>query len=415
MDNLETKQDSKQYSEEELKEILEKVNNFLSDLDDKYDDSEEGHVNVEKIDEIRNFIYDNEYFNLNLDIFDLNSFERSTLEHTLKTSFFRSAKEIKYVPSIPNGFEEVEKLKADNIIFKEYWDLVPNTCSACGSKIVSNDNLTIIKCSNMRCKHNLASSLRKIAVKESITGLGGKTCYTYFDSGKMKSVLDVFEYPNGKICNAYDRMKSRKREYSEWVKLISLPGIEAQANYLFRGINSYDDYLKELNKHGSIFNFCLSRLGGEGKQASNVAQVLEAYDYELQKIEEVFPIGVEAERIVEIAMTGNIYFTMPGQGRFTKQKFLDLINSIYPEYISFRKTESVNKAFMVISDYASGSSKYNAAKSQNKLISSESLIQSMLNTEGFIKLFFPDDYEERIDKLKSENRFFQNSDSNNGE
>lgn len=397
----------KEYTEEEKEQILEHVNNFLNDLYDKYGDSEEDGLDMLKVDEIRNFLVDNEYNTINLDVFELNSQERSVLEHTLKMSYFKSSKGIDYQPKIPEGFFSVEELKKNEVIYKEYWDLVPDTCPACGEAIVSNDNLTIVKCSNMRCKHNLASSLRKIAVKESIPGLGGKTCYSYFEDGRMKSVLDVFEYPDSKTCLAYDRMKSRKREYSEWVKLLSLPGIEAQANYLFKGINCYDDYLKELNKYGSVFSFCLNRLGGEGKQASNIAQVLEAYDYELQHLEEIFPLGVEAEKVIYIAMTGNVYFSIPGQGRFTKQRFLDLINSIYPEYISFRKTESVNKALMVISDYASGSSKYNAAKSQNKLISSDSLVRSMMNTEGFMKLFFPDDHESKIEKLKSEERFYE--------
>lgn len=398
--------EKREYTEEELSAILEKVNNFISELDDKYGESDDYGLNILKVDEIRNFMVDNELMDLNLDIFELNSQERSALEHTLKVSYFRSNAEITYQPKIPEGFEAVEILKKEGVISKDYWDLVPDVCPACGEKIVSNDALTIIKCSNMRCKHNLASSLRKIAVKESIPGLGGKTCYSYFESGRLKSVIDVFEYPDGKVCQAYDRMKMRKREYSEWVKLLSLPGIEAQASYLFKGINSYDDYLAELNKCGSVFNFCLSRLGGEGKQAGNIAQVLEAYDYELQRIEDIFPIGVEAERIVYIAMTGHIYFSMPGYGKFTKDRFLELINSIYPEYISFRRTESVGKALMVISDYPSGSSKYVAAKSQNKLISSESLVRSMMNTEEFMKLFFPNDYEERIAKLKSEERFY---------
>lgn len=404
MDNQETKN----YSEDELKEILDKVNNFLASIFDKYESSsnDDNSVNILKVNEIRDFIYDNELSGLNLDIFDLSECERSVLEHMLKVTFFRSAKEIVYQPSVPDGFRKVSELKEEEIIFKEYWELVPNTCSACGSEIVSNANLTIIKCSNMRCKHNLASSLRKIAVKESIPGLGGKTCYAYFDNGRLKSVLDVFENPDSKVINALERLKLRKREYSEWVKLLSLPGIETQANYLFKGINCYDDYVKELNKHGGLFNFCLGRLGGEGKQANNIAQVLEAYDYELQRIEDLFPIGVEAERIIDIAMTGNIYFSLPGYGKFTKQKFLDFINNIYPEYISFRKTESVNKAVMVISDYASGSSKYVAAKSQGKLITSENLVRSMLNTNNFIELFFPDDFEERLTKLKSENRVY---------
>ena len=105
-------------------------------------------------------------------------------------------------------------------------------------------------------------------------------------------------------------------------------------------------------------------------------------------------------------MTGHIYFSMPGYGKFTKDKFLSLINNIYPEYVSFRKTESVSKAFMVISDYPSGSSKYVAAKSQDKLISSDKLVKLMMETEYFLKVFFPKDFEEKVEKLKSEGRFY---------
>lgn len=394
-----------QRSQEEIEEVLLKVNEFLNELDSKYTDLDL-ELNLPKIVEIRNFIVDNDLFDLNLEIFELNETELASLEHSLKTTYFKSKNGITYEPKIPEGFESVEVLKDKEIIFKEYHDLIPNVCDACGHKIIANEALTIVKCSNLRCKHNLASSLRKIAVKESISGLGGKTCYSYFENGRMRSILDVFEYPDANIYDAYNRLKLRKREYAEWVRMLSLPGIEAQANYLFKGINCYDDYLKELNKCGTVFNFCLSRLGGEGKQAGNIAQVLEAYDYELQHLEDIFPIGVEAEKIVYIAMTGHIYFSMPGYGKFTKDKFLSLINNIYPEYVSFRKTESVSKAFMVISDYPSGSSKYVAAKSQDKLISSDKLVKLMMETEYFLKVFFPKDFEEKVEKLKSEGRFY---------
>lgn len=395
------------YTEEELQEILVKVENFIEYLDEKYGESNATDMNLLKVEEVRNFISDNNYRGMNLELFGLSEYEISTLESLLRVSFVKGAKEIKYEPKVPEGFSKVEDLKKDGVIQEYYWDLVPDKCNACGESIIGNDNLTIIKCSNLRCKHNLASSLRKIAVKESIPGFGNKTCFNYFNDGRVKSVLDVFDQPDGNIYYAVQKMKSgRKREFSEWVKLISLPGIEAQANYLFKGINNYNEYVDAVNKCGGLFNFCLNRLGGEGKQAGNIAQVLEAYDYELQHIEDLFPIGVEAEKIIYLALTGNVYFNLPGEGRFTKQKYLDFINSIYPEYVTFRKTESVNKAFLVISDYESGSSKYRAGKSQNKLISSKDLVNLMLHTKEFLKLCFPNSYLEKVEKLKADGRCF---------
>lgn len=412
MDNLNSSNNSNSLTGEDLDKIRIKTEDFLNYLDEKYELDDYGlkspdEVDVELVNEIIAFIEEIEIFNLNLDLFCLTDAEKAVVNSQLiKMSVLSKNDEINYTPEIPEDFDTVEELKKCHHIQPKYWNIIPNKCSACGSDIISNYNLTIVRCSSLRCVHNLASSLRKIAVKESIPGLGGATCFTYFMDNKYKSIFDVLRSPDSKVYLSIQKLKSTKRQYSDWVKFLSLPGIEAQASTLFNGINSYDEYAEQVNRSGSVFAFCLNRLGGEGKQAKNVSQVLIAYDYELQQIDKEFTVSKESEKTVYIALTGNVIINLPNMGRVTKQKYIEFINNIYPEYVKFEKTESVNKASFVVADYTSSSAKYRAGESQNKIISSEQLLLFMLNTEQFMRTLFPESWMVKVDNLKLKERFY---------
>ena len=67
--------------------------------------------------------------------------------------------------------------------------------------------------------------------------------------------------------------------------------------------------------------------------------------------------------------------------RFTKAEYLNLLNNMYPDLVTFRKTESVDKASVVIADYVSTSSKYRAGKSKGKLFTSLEFLCEVLNKE----------------------------------
>lgn len=404
-----SKKIEERFTEEEFEVLREKVYDFLDVMKKEgYEEESIGSIDLEKIEKIYIFLNEHNILDMKLDVFPLSSVERQVLIDKASRKIQNLKVIVDYVPEIPEDFKSVEELKKSGIIEEPYWGLIPDVCNACGEKIISNYNLTIVRCSNLRCTHNLTSQMRKLAVKENITGMGKATCFEYIKNSGIKSVLNMVEGNDAIAFSFKNRLENRKKTYAEWVQHLSFPGINAQANTLFEGINSYEEYMKEVNNKGSVRDFCLSRLGGEGKQADNISAILLAYNYELENIERVFQVGIQSEKVMYLAMTGNVTMQLPASyGRVTKQKYLDFINSIYPEYISFRKTESVSKANLVVSDYPSGSAKYLAGKSQNKLVTSQHLLGYILSTEIFIKNLFPNDYEERIEKLKEQGRCFK--------
>ena len=292
----------------------------------------------------------------------------------------------KYEITIPNGFYTVRELKDSGTIREEYWNAVPDVCD-CTANIIANKSLTILRCSNLRCTHCIASSIEKLAKEYSIAGIGGTTAFNLVMSQGYSSILDFLEKPPFEYSHRVSMLKAEARDYANCVKMIAIPTMKAQALTIFKGINSYDEYLKMVEHHGGLMTFVKSRVGGDGVQAMKLAEMLTAYDYELQNIERVFSLRKEAKHEMFIAMTGNIKSVLQPLhlSKMTKAEYLNLLNNMHPDLVTFRKTESVDKASVVIADYVSTSSKYRAGASKGKLFTSLEFLCEVLNREKLEK------------------------------
>lgn len=288
----------------------------------------------------------------------------------------------KYKITIPNGFYTIKDLKETGVIKKVYWDAVPDVCD-CTADIIANKSLTVLRCSNLRCTHCIASSIEKLAKEHGIPGIGGTTAFNLVMSQGYSSILDFLERPPFEYSHRVGIIKAEARDYASCVKLISIPTLKAQALTIFKGINSYEEYLKMVEYHGGLMIFVRSRVGGDGVQAMKLAEMLTAYDYELQNIERVFALRKEAKHEMFIAMTGNILAVLPALhlSKMTKAEYLNLLNNMHPDLVAFRKTESVDKASVVIADYVSTSSKYRAGAAKGKLFTSLEFLCEVLNKE----------------------------------
>lgn len=87
----------------------------------------------------------------------------------------------------------------------------PTTCPVCGSELL--DEGVLLKCQNLKCEARVINSIIYFASKPclNIDGLGSKIVEALFNSGLVKSVLDLFDLTLNKLLTL-DGFKEKKAQ-----------------------------------------------------------------------------------------------------------------------------------------------------------------------------------------------------------
>lgn len=87
----------------------------------------------------------------------------------------------------------------------------PTTCPVCGSELL--DEGALLKCQNLKCEARVINSIIYFASKPclNIDGLGSKIVEALFNSGLVKSVLDLFDLTLNKLLTL-DGFKEKKAQ-----------------------------------------------------------------------------------------------------------------------------------------------------------------------------------------------------------
>ena len=314
-------------------------------------------------------------------------------------------------------FYTVEQLIKNGTIPEYYAQFVPRTC-ICGQPVIANTNLTQIMCSNPRCISNIASSVEKYCKHYKIRGIGPKKAYQLVKDHGCKSILDFFSIPLPEIAADVQESLKQPVSYAQAVQLLYIPDLSTRALTVFDRIDSYGQYRELRDRYSLPIGFFIERVGGEGTLAMQVMQLLDAYDWELQNLHNFFKIQKSAKVTLYVAMTGEVNLQLPevGLGKMTKDCFLQILNSLYPDYITFSMTSSVNKANFVVAEYPSGTRKYVLASQEfpEKLTTSRNLLLMALNIEAFFRGVFGEELGEVYGKALMARSEFYRTVSENG-
>ena len=156
---------------------------------------------------------------------------------------------------IPNIIEvDFEKRPPNTAPFK-----MPENCPVCGSKTVRLPDEAFVRCVNVNCPARIEESFKYFVSKSGmdIKGMGDKIVKKLIDSGKVKSLADIYklkkedflELPNFKDKSATNLVNainnSRKRELWRFIAALGIQGVgEYTAKLLanhFKSINRIMD------------------------------------------------------------------------------------------------------------------------------------------------------------------------------
>ena len=288
----------------------------------------------------------------------------------------------------------------DGVIEERFKEIVPHKCPLCEHDLAINRSLTQLTCVNMRCPSIIGASVLKICQRLDVYGIGKEKAMDIVRQHRYTSLLSIFKNPPWEIEEDLSKLNTLGMTYGQAVQLLNLPELNTRVISIFDGISTYEQYREKIVEAGSLELFLLSRVGGEGKLASQAAEILTIFDYELQHVHEYINISKPAQAKFYIAMTGrnNLNFEYKGEfyPKVSKETLVTLLNDKFNGVIEFVLTQSIGKSSVLLGDdLESGSRKMNEGlEIQNELN------KEALNVLAIFKQGTPHDHAEIIDANK---------------
>lgn len=114
-----------------------------------------------------------------------------------------------------------------NIIPISYRDILSKIaiCHACGKALVVNSNLTVLKCSNIKCPDKIAGRVLKSIRPFNLKGIGPEYIRSYIRENNITSVPDALTSPL--LKRSFDEWRSVPRPVGAIIKELSIPGFDA--------------------------------------------------------------------------------------------------------------------------------------------------------------------------------------------
>ena len=283
---------------------------------------------------------------------------------------------------MPNHKENTE----DMIIFDEVreYELIPNeilhyipeTCEICGKPLEFSDNLTFLACSNEHCPSRVAARIEAMCKFLQIDGFGESTSQTIALKFKLMGPAQLFvvarqiatlpEVP-GWETKRQNILTAQKKELRLWeyVKALSLPGINSTARSLFEGYENLNDFYEDLDEQQ--VPLVAARMGiksslDEGVLAVRIYNTLLEYRSEILGCQQFFTIKKENKDAVTI----NICITQKVPGYTNKPAFIQHLRSLVSDRVNIVQVDRVTeKTHILVGDPNSGTAKMKRAHELN--------------------------------------------------
>lgn len=251
----------------------------------------------------------------------------------------------------------VEDLKADYDKYglpERFVDLLPSTCSECGSPLAISETMTGLHCSNPRCKNKLIMRIRAMCRDLGIVDFGESTISKFIDYYGITNPLNFFDLKEGMILSdevsdlvskkVVDQVV-RKKKFLLWefVQVANLPYIRTSARKIFQGYSNLTDAFNDIEEGG--VDFIQKKLGIAGDDSVSVnamkiyTTLLEFKDDLLEGEECVEIINLEGKKELNVVCSDQV-----GDGFSKKNEFYSYINSTFGDKVHVNFLPSVNKS-----------------------------------------------------------------------
>lgn len=311
----------------------------------------------------------------------------------------------------------------------------------CGSPLVTNLNLTVLKCSNPNCIYKLSSRLAN-SYQMFFKGIGIEGCRSMVSAYGLKNMIDAYEkcdyayreavsdwlmlphyigdiitflsipYIGNSAKDIFPDMKTFNyvRDYLlfyGWTELYSLHGKKMDDEKAIRSLNdiivkypnlypqfkakleeqdlkiepnNMEDFANMLRTLG-MSRYVRTRINGIKNSIKIAISLVDHFD-ELCYFVDKASIRSTVAEVHSIVITGDILMaTYPDGTPFTsKQEYVDFINNIIADCgICYKLSTALVNTQYIIADTDAPTRKYMAGKQMNKLITSDAFLKNIIN------------------------------------
>lgn len=147
---------------------------------------------------------------------------------------------------------------------EKFVNILPDTCTECGSKLCISETLTGLHCSNPRCKSKLIMRTKALCKSLGVLDLGESTISKFIDYYGVTNHLNIFDLQEGmllsdevseKISEKVIAQLSTKKDFLLWefVQVANLPYIQTSARKIFQGYNNLTEAYIDIENGGVRF------------------------------------------------------------------------------------------------------------------------------------------------------------------
>jgi hypothetical protein len=275
-----------------------------------------------------------------------------------------------------------EEALMNGLISETTRNMLPDKC-ACGSKYELNDSLTVIQCTNKKCKEYLIDRIENFNVmvgldidkpelRNIVKKLNIQTPYQILmlDEALSKDVITSKDLSNHKeVVDRLDKIKKAPVSLVNIVRICGIKVISKVAYKIFDGFNTIDEAYTEIETRQ--ITFINERLGIKDTDSSIFSADIYSKIIELKDefILAEMLLNVQSDNqdnIIRIAFTDNV------QPYVNKSEFVEFLNDKYS--YKFILLSSVNdNTDILVSNALSQNTKYRTAR----IINNEQIAKEM--------------------------------------
>lgn len=254
---------------------------------------------------------------------------------------------------------------------------IPSHCE-CGAEYEFTDNFNNVCCPNRYCHLKIGKRLSNMCDLLGIDGMGDASCIKIASTFKLKSPAQFYIVAQqGLTCKGVANFEKKCKEFKskidesefslwEYVRFMSLPGIDTNAKALFDGYYDMKEFYNNL--YNRQIYFVADRLGikinaDESVLAVNTFNVLMSYENELTSCVNFFHIGDNTKlKDINICITGGV------NGYINKSEFIQHLKNSFGDKFNIIQQSSVTAKtnILVCDDSDSHTSKHLKAKNMNE-------------------------------------------------
>lgn len=288
----------------------------------------------------------------------------------------------------------VLEAKKSGLIPNEYWDVVPDTCPDCGKPLSITYNRKTLLCDNPYCDVKIIKRMAEMLSNFGIKGTGESYCeqlfyriwdyreelikkgedYRYIKEDRFGiSPLEIFKLPLNEYSKVYNSavreykfnciqsVLSKKYLFTDVVAKCALPGLKVNANKLFYGCESFEDFYNKTNKLQELESY-VNRIYNYGDLADNMIMTIKMYLPDFIYMDKLFKYKKLPKETIKIAITGEINKI----GNMSRDVFVSNMINLSEGTINIVNSKALASVSYIIADSNNGSRTYNSGLSRQQ-------------------------------------------------